>query len=124
MPRICLVLADCVLLLHFVFVLWVMLAILTTRHRPLRRWFHISCLVWAILVEWTPWPCPLTMLENRLELKANVQTHQDSYLLHYLDKLIYPDVPGTVLTFVAVAFCAWNLALYMGVLVSAYMKRS
>jgi hypothetical protein len=34
------------------------------------------------------------------------------------------NVSGTLLTFVGMTFCAWNLAVYMGVLVSAYMKRS
>ena len=64
-----LVLADCVLLLHLVFVLWVMCGILTTRHRPVLRWLHISCLVWAYVA------LPLTLLENWLELNANVQTY-------------------------------------------------
>ena len=118
-----LVLADCVLLLHLVFVSWVMCGILTTRHRPVLRRLHISCLVWAIVVELTTWPCPLTLLENWLELKANIQTYEGTFLLHYLDKLVYPDVSPTLLAVVAVAFCSWNLAVYMGVLVSTYVHK-
>ncbi len=118
-----LALADCALLLHLVFVLWVMCGILTTRHRPVLRRLHISCLVWAIVVELTTWPCPLTLLENWLELKANIQTCEGTFLLHYLDKLVYPDVSPTLLAVVAVAFCSWNLVLYMGVLVPAYIRK-
>jgi Protein of Unknown function (DUF2784) len=123
MAALYLVLADSVLALHFVFVLWVVLGVLVTRNRPVLRWLHISCLVWGILVEVTPWPCPLTGIENWLELKANITTYQGTFLLHYLDKLVYPDISPTLLTVAAVTFCAWNLAVYAGVLFSAHFRR-
>jgi hypothetical protein len=33
-------------------------------------------------------------------------------LLHYLDKLVYPDISAIVLTIAEVIICALNLALY------------
>lgn len=66
---------------------------------------------------------PLTLLENWLELKANVQTYEGTFLLHYLDKLVYRDVFPTLLAVVAVAFCSWILAVYMGVLVCTYVHK-
>jgi hypothetical protein len=42
--------------------------------------------------ELLPWPCPLTDLENWFEGKAGVQPYQGGFLLHYLDKLVYPDI--------------------------------
>lgn len=44
------------------------------------------------------WPCALTVLENWLEAKAGVQPYQGGFLLHYLDKFVYPDISATVLT--------------------------
>ena len=41
---------------------------------------------------------PLTVLENWLEAKAGVQPYQGGFLLHYLDKFVYPDISATVLT--------------------------
>jgi hypothetical protein len=58
------------------------------------------------------WPCPLTLLENWLEAKAGVQPYQGGFLLHYLDKLVYPDISATVLTVAGVLVCALNLTLY------------
>ena len=90
---------------------------------PVLRRLHTSCLVWAIVVELTTWPCPVTVLENWLQRKANIQTYEGTFLLHYLDKLVYPDVSPTLLGIVAVTFCSWNLAVSMGVLVSTYVHK-
>ena len=105
-------LAVCVLSLHALFILWVIFGALLTRSRPLLRWLHIVSLVWGILTELLPWPCPLTVLENWLETKAGVEPYHGGLLLHYLDKLVYPDVSATFLTIAGVSVCALNLAFY------------
>lgn len=105
-------LAIFVLLLHALFILWVVFGSLLTPPRPILRWLHIASLVWGILTELLPWPCPLSLLENWLEAKAGVDPYQDGFLLHYLDKLVYPDISATVLTVAGVLVCVLNLALY------------
>jgi hypothetical protein len=104
--------AILVLFLHALFILWVVSGALVTRSRPVLRWLHIASLVWGILAELLPWPCPLTVLENWLEAKAGTQPYQDGFLLHYLDKLVYPDISATILTVAGVIICALNLAFY------------
>lgn len=106
------VLAISVLFLHALFILWIIFGILLTRSRPILRWLHIGSLVWGILTELLPWPCPLTLLENWLEGKAGVEPYQGGFLLHYLDKLVYPDISSTLLTVGAVMVCTLNLAFY------------
>jgi uncharacterized protein DUF2784 len=80
------------------FILWVVFGALLTRSRPILRWLHVGSLVWGILTELPLWPRALTVLENRLEAKAGVQPYQGGFLLHYLDKFVYPDISATVLT--------------------------
>jgi len=106
------VLAVSVLFVHALFIVWVVFGTLLTRSRPILRWLHIASLVWGTLTELLPWPCPLTVLENWLEAKAGVQPYQGGVLLHYLDKLVYPDISATVLTIAAVIICTLNLAFY------------
>ena len=106
------VLAVAILILHALFILWVVFGALLTRSRPVLRWLHIGSLVWGILTELLPWPCPLTVLENWLEAKAGVEPYQGGFLLHYLDKLVYPDISSTLLTVAGVLVCVLNLALY------------
>jgi hypothetical protein len=116
-------LATAVLFLHGLFIVWVIGALLV-RSRPIPRWLHIASLVWGILTELLPWPCPSTLLENWLEARAGVEPYEGGFLLHYLDRLVYPDVSPTVLTVVGVFVCALNLALYARQIWSALHIRS
>ena len=105
-------LATAVLFLHALFILWVIFGALLTRSRPILRWLHIASLVWGILTEVLPWRCPLTLLENWLEARAGIEPYQGGFLLHYLDKLVYPDISANVLTIAGVIVCVANLAFY------------
>ncbi len=105
-------LAIAMLLLHALFILWVVFGALLTRSRPVLRWLHIGSLLWGILTEVLPWPCPLTLVENWLEGRAGVEPYQGGFLLHYLDKLVYPDISANLLTIAGVIVCVANLAFY------------
>lgn len=105
-------LAIFVLFLHALFILWVVFGAFLTRTRPVLRWLHIGSLVWGILTELLPWPCTLTLLENWFEGRAGVGPYQGGFLLHYLDKFVYPDISATVLTVAVVLVCVLNLAHY------------
>ncbi len=106
-------LATAVLFLHALFILWVVFGAFLTRSRPILRWLHIGSLLWGILTEILPWPCPSTLLEEWLESRAGIEPYQDGFLLHYLDKLVYPDVSASILTAAGVIICALNLAFYV-----------
>jgi hypothetical protein len=111
-PNLYSALATAVLFLHALFIVWVVFGTVVTRSRPILRWVHIVSLIWGILTELLPWPCPLTLVENRLEQKGGVAPYQGGFLLHYLDKLVYPDISATALTVAGVLVCALNLAIY------------
>lgn len=106
-------LAVLVLVLHALFIAWVIFGALLTRSRPILRWLHIASLIWGILQELLPWPCPLTLIEAWLEAKAGVAPYQGGFLLHWMDKLVYPGISPTALAVGGVVVCAFNLALYM-----------
>jgi hypothetical protein len=105
-------LACTVMALHALFIAWVIFGAALTRRRPLLRWFHIASLLWSVLVEVLPWPCPLTLLEQWLELRAGFNSYQGGFLLHYLDILVYPNVPPMLLTEAALAVVIVNLVIY------------
>lgn len=105
-------LATAVLFLHALFILWVIFGALVTRSRPILRWVHIASLIWGIVTELLLLPCPLTLLENWFESKAGIEPYQGGFLLHYMDKLIYPDISPIVLAVVGVLVCSLNLAVY------------
>ena len=105
-------LATAVLLLHVLFVLWVVAGSLVTKGRPMLAWLHIGSLLWGIFAEVLPGSCPLTNLENWLESQAGVLPYQGGFLLHYLDAVVYPNVSGALLMVVGVGVCVLNLAVY------------
>src|SRR5215831_20026566 len=112
-PNLYSALAVAVLFLHALFIAWVVFGALLARSRPILRRLHIVSLIWGILTELTPWPCPLTLVENWLEQKAGVEPYQGGFLLHYMDKLVYPDIPALVLMSAAVVVCGVNIAYYL-----------
>ena len=108
-------LATLVLIVHILFIVWVVLGALLTRSRPVLQILHVTSLIWGVITElWVQ--CPLTVLENWLEQRAGIEPYQGGFLLHYLDKLVYPELPASVLTAAAVIVCTFNLAYYARVM--------
>lgn len=105
-------LAACTSLLHLAFILLVIFGALWTRHRPFWTAAHLLGLLWGIVVEIGPLPCPLTLLETYFEHRAGVPAIQGSYLLHCIDAVIYPNAPYWVIAVCGVAVCAANLGVY------------
>ena len=104
-------LAAAILGLHLLFILWIVFGAAVTRRRPVLRWLHLGSLVWGILIEILPWTCPLTWAENWLETRAGIAPYQGGFMLHYLDALIYPNIPPGLLTGFGVAVCIVNFDL-------------
>lgn len=101
------------LAVHVGWILWVVLGALVTRGRPWLTGFHLASLGWGITVEIGPWPCPLTLLEEYLKRRAGMAPVQGGFIIHYLDAIIYPDLPVMLVAWTGVAICAANLLIYI-----------
>ena len=107
------VLGDVVLIIHLLWILWVIFGAFWTRGRPLLSVFHILSLMWGVIVELSPLPCPLTVAEQFFEQKAGAKTYGGgTFLSSLLDRLVYPDLPEALLVSAGVAVCGFNLMLY------------
>jgi len=105
--------AVAVLTLHLLWIVWVIGGVLLTRRRRVLTWLHIISLVYSMLIEALPWPpCPLTLLEAWLEARAGITPYHGSFLVHYLEAIVYPDIPESWLITGAVTICGFNLGLY------------
>lgn len=83
-------LADFVVVIHVAFVLFAALGgLLAPKWRRVAR-FHIPAALWAALVEFTGWDCPLTPLENWLRRQGGEAGYQTSFIERYLLPVIYP----------------------------------
>jgi hypothetical protein len=102
-----------VLAVHLAFIVWVIFGTLVTRGRAWLTGFHLASIVWGIIAEVGPWPCPLTLLEERFEDAAGLHSYAGDCLVHYLDAIVYPNIPVGVLIGCAVAVCGVNLLVYV-----------
>ena len=83
-------LADLVVLLHVLFVLFVLFGGLLAAKWPRVLWIHGPALAWGCLVEFSGWMCPLTPLENWLRMQGGVSGYHGDFLSHWLLPLLYP----------------------------------
>jgi hypothetical protein len=105
--------AILILAVHLTWLALVIIGAIWTRGRPFWSAVHISALLWGIAVEAGPWPCPLTLAEQYFENQAGFAAYQGSFLLHYLDAIVYPNLPAWLITVAGVAVCVFNLAIYV-----------
>lgn len=105
-------LADAVILIHLLWIVLVLVGVVWTRGRPVWTAVHLACLVWGIIVEVGPWPCPLTMLEDYFVTRGGKHAVQGNFILHGVRALIYPNAPYWLVTTAGVAACSIILLVY------------
>jgi uncharacterized membrane protein len=105
--------ADAILVLHFAFVLFVLLGGLVVLRSPRLAWLHLPAVGWAAFVEFTGRICPLTPLENVLRRSAGETGYAGDFVQHYLVALLYPEglTRATQLLF-ALLVVVLNLVFY------------
>jgi hypothetical protein len=116
-------LAALVLAFHLAWILWVIFGTVWTRGRPWLTAFHLASIVWGVIAEVGPWPCPLTMLEDRFESAGGVPSYTGDCLVHYLDAIVYPHLSVRVIVGSAIAVCGANLLIYLSRMVRALRAR-
>ncbi len=105
--------ANAALVLHLAFILWVIFGALLTKGRTILTVWHISSLLYSIFIEVAYLPCPLTYVEQWGRQRAGQSGYEGGFVAHYLEKVIYPDVPYLILVPSAVAVCVFNLGIYV-----------
>jgi len=83
-------LADTILVVHLLFVLFVILGGLLCLRWPRVAWAHIPAALWGACIELIGWICPLTPLEIRLRRLGGGTGYSVSFVEHYLLPVLYP----------------------------------
>ena len=83
--------ANTIAIIHFGFILFVVLGGLLVLRWPRLMWLHLPAAIWGALIEFAGWYCPLTSWENRLLRKAGAAGYQEGFVSHYIFAIIYPD---------------------------------
>lgn len=84
-------LADLVVLVHFGFVLFVVLGGLLALRWPRAAWIHLPVALWGAGIEFAAGICPLTPLENRLRRLGGEASYTGGFVEHYVLPVLYPE---------------------------------
>ncbi|HOW56996.1 MAG TPA: DUF2784 domain-containing protein [Smithellaceae bacterium] len=107
------ILADAVVLAHFLFIIFVVLGGLLVIRRPKVAFIHLPAAIWGAVVEIFGWICPLTPLENHLRQLADTGSYGGDFIARYLVLVIYPEnLTATVQQLLGGLVIAVNIIFY------------
>jgi glucan phosphoethanolaminetransferase (alkaline phosphatase superfamily) len=108
--------ADAVLLLHVLFVVFVIAGLLliflgkVLAWSWVRNWWfritHLVAIVVVVLQAWLGVICPLTTLEMALRREAGDATYAGTFISHWLESILYYQAPAWVFAVCYTAFAA------------------
>lgn len=110
-------LADAVVVVHLAFVVFVLFGGLLALRWPRAAWVHVPCAVYGAAIEIGGWVCPLTPLENVLRRRGGEAGYAGGFVEHYVLPVLYPVLPRSAFSALAVVVVAVNVAVYAVVLV-------
>ncbi len=107
-------LADLTVLVHALFVLFVVCGGLAVLRWPRLAWLHLPAAVWGAAIEFGGWVCPLAYLENRLRRLGGAAGYEGACIQHYLEPVLYPlGLTERFQAVLGVIVLGINLAVYL-----------
>jgi len=105
--------ANLILLVHLIFIIFVVLGGLLFFASSKIIFIHIPALIWGIYIELTSSTCPLTYLENWFLHKANLITYSGSFIQNYLVPIVYPvNITKDLQIFLGIGIIVINIVIY------------
>ena len=101
-------LAAVVVVVHLLFVAFVMAGGVLVLRWPRIAWLHVPAAAWGAFVELSGRPCPLTPLEIALRRRAGLEDYAGDFIAHYVFPFLYP-----------VGLTRWAQILMAGIVVVA-----
>jgi hypothetical protein len=107
------VLADIVVVLHLLWILFLITGAYWGRKHPPVMIAHAGGLVFAVAMQVFGWYCPLTHLEVWLREKQGMgEAYPGSFIAYYAEKLIYLEVTGKMIFVLTILLVAGNIWIY------------
>ena len=106
-------LADLVVIVHFMFILFVIFGALLVAWRAWMLWLHLPALIWGAATELFSLICPLTPLENYLRQRGGGESYRGDFIANYLLPVIYPaGLTPEIQWLLGIALIIMNVLLY------------
>ncbi len=103
--------ADFVVLIHFLWIVFLIFGAFTGRKYLLVKILHIAGLGFSVIMQVFGWYCPLTHLEIWLRQRHDpMLTYKGSFIIYYVKKIVYIELSPViifVLTLILVSISAY-----------------
>ncbi|PIS37063.1 MAG: DUF2784 domain-containing protein [Nitrospirae bacterium CG08_land_8_20_14_0_20_52_24] len=107
-------LADLLVIGHVAFILFAVFGAALAFSRPKIIWLHVPAVIWAALIEFAGWVCPLTPLENRLRMMGGEAGYSGGFVEHYILPVLYPGMlTRKIQVLLGILVLAFNLFIYI-----------
>jgi hypothetical protein len=108
------ILADSVVLIHFLWIVFLFLGAFWGIRNKAVRIFHIFGLVFAFMIQIFDWYCPLTHIEVWLRSQHNPElTYTGSFMIHYVEKIVYIELSRYWILVFTIFLCGFNAWVYL-----------
>jgi hypothetical protein len=117
-------LADFVIFIHLLWIVFLISGSLWGVRNKALKVVHILGLGYAFIINLFGFYCPLTHLEIWLQYRYSPSgAYTGSFIAHYMEKVIYIDLPDYAIFLLTAALCAFNAWVYLKPLLSFRVKR-
>lgn len=116
--------ADALVVAHFLFIAFVVVGGALVIYRPRAAWLHLPAAVWGAIVEFAGWICPLTPLENHFRSLAGGDTYSGDFIEQYLSTVIYPESLTREMQFVLGAAVVVINVIFYSIAIKRYRRKS
>ena len=107
-------LADTILVIHFAFVVFVVVGFILILLGLIARWSwvhnrkfriaHLAAIGFVVVQAWFSQLCPLTVWENELRSRAGQSYYSETFIEHWLHKVLFFDAEPWIFTTIYTAF--------------------
>lgn len=104
--------ADALVVLHLFWIVFLILGALPGSHWPWVKWTHLGALAFSIALQVFGWICPLTHIEVWLRSLGGAQPYEGTFIRHYIEQVVYAEIPRGALLIGTLVVVAWSWWLY------------
>ncbi|MBI5409655.1 MAG: DUF2784 domain-containing protein [Nitrospirae bacterium] len=106
--------ADITVFVHFLWIIFLIFgAFIGRKHKWVKR-AHIGGIIFALVIQFFGWYCPLTHLEIWLRrMHDPSRSYSGSFIIHYIEKVVYLNVSPKAILALTVVLALISIWVYL-----------
>jgi TRAP-type uncharacterized transport system fused permease subunit len=105
--------ADMTVILHLVWIIFLIFGALPGRRHKWTKRVHVSGLIFALIIQTAGWYCPLTYIEIWLRnMHDPLTSYSGSFIINYVNRIVYMKIPQSAVFAATVFLIFVNVLIY------------